>query len=293
MVTDFQKALPSAQIYVYDNNSTDATAEQARAAGAIVRMEPRQGKGNVVRRMFADVDADVYVMVDGDGTYDASSVQEMVDLLIEHALDMVVGRRVPRDGISVHRRGHAFGNAAFTRLLRTLFNDDFADVLSGYRVMSRRFVKSFPAQSRGFEIETELSAHAVEVGASWTDVSTPFISRFEESESKLRTVRDGISILLSTLRLFKEMRPLQFFGILFALLTMVSLGLGVPIVYEFVNSGLVPRFPTAILAVGIQTVGFICLTCGLVLKSVAQARKEARRLAYLQFGSLRHSSSVD
>jgi glycosyltransferase involved in cell wall biosynthesis len=282
VVNDFRRALPTAQIYVFDNNSTDATAECALRAGAIVRREHRQGKGNVVRRMFADIDADVYVMIDGDGTYDVDSAPEMVEIVLKDRFDMVVGCRVPLGDINVHRRGHALGNAAFTRLSRVLFDARFNDVLSGYRVMSHRFVKSFPVQSNGFEIEIELSAHAVEVGAAWTEVSTPFAARAEQSASKLRTVRDGIAILLTAVRLFKEMRPLQFFGVLFALLSMTSLALGIPIVYEFVETGLVPRFPTAILALGIQTVAFICLTCGLVLKSVTRTRLEARRLAYLQ-----------
>jgi glycosyltransferase involved in cell wall biosynthesis len=287
VVQDFRRALPTAEIYVYDNNSSDTTVSRATEAGAIVRREPRQGKGNVVRRMFADVDADIYVMVDGDGTYDAASSSSMVELLIEENLDMIVGCRVPEDALHVHRRGHAFGNAAFDRLLGLLFENAFSDAFSGFRVLSHRLVKSFPVQSNGFEIETELAAHAVEVGANWAEVPTPFRSRHEESESKLRTVRDGFSILSTAVRLFADMRPLQFFSILAFILTATSLALGVPIVYEYVNTGLVPRFPTAILAAGLQTVAFVCLTCGLILKSVARARKEARRLAYLQCAPVR------
>jgi glycosyltransferase involved in cell wall biosynthesis len=282
VVADFRAALPEAEIYVYDNNSTDATMERAMAAGAVVRTEPRQGKGNVVRRMFADVDADVYVMVDGDNTYDASTARLMVDMLIDRRLDMVVAARVPV-GDAAHRRGHALGNAAFTRLLKLLFGGGFTDVFSGFRAMSRRFVKSFPVRSDGFEIETELSAHAQEIVASVAEVPSAFGAREAGAESKLRTVRDGARILVTALRLFENMRPLQFFGILFLLLTALALALGIPVVNEYRETGLVLRFPTAILAAAIQTVAFISLTAGLVLKSVRSARQEARRLAYLRY----------
>jgi glycosyltransferase involved in cell wall biosynthesis len=286
VVHDFRQALPEADIYVYDNQSTDATPDRATTAGAIVRREPRLGKGNVVRRMFADVDADVYVMVDGDGTYHAPTARRMVDMLIDDHLDMVVGRReaVAHDD-RTYRRGHSTGNAAFTRVFRLLYGSDFTDAFSGYRVMSRRFVKSFPGTSSGFEIETELSAHAATVSALCAEVPTPYRSRNEHSDSKLRTYRDGVRILRVSLQLFKELRPLQFFGILFLVLTAIALGLGIPVVDEFAHSGQVPRFPTAILAAAIQTVAFICLTCGLVLQSVGRARQEVRRLAYLQIES--------
>jgi glycosyltransferase involved in cell wall biosynthesis len=286
VVHDFRQALPEADIYVYDNQSTDATHEHASTAGAIVRREPRLGKGNVVRRMFADVEADVYVMVDGDGTYHAPTARRMVDMLIEDHLYMVVGRREPvADDDRAYRRGHMTGNALFAKVFRLLYGSDFTDAFSGYRVMSRRFVKSFPGTASGFEIESELSAHAATISALCAEVPTPYRSRNENSDSKLRTYRDGIRILGVSLQLFKELRPLQFFGILFLLLTAAAVGIGAPVVDEYVHSGLVPRFPTAILAAAIQTVAFICLTCGLVLQSVGRARQEVRRLVYLQIES--------
>jgi hypothetical protein len=288
VVKDFQDALPEADVFVFDNASTDATTERARAAGATVRHEPKLGKGNVVRRMFADVEADVYVMVDGDGTYDAGAARSMVDLLLENQLDMVVGCRAPAtDDDAVYRRGHVAGNAMFTRTLRAAFGGDFTDVFSGYRVMSRRLVKSFPVQSAGFEIETELSVHAVQVGAACAEVPTAYGSRQHGTDSKLRTGRDGVRILLRSVGLFRQMRPMQFFGLLFVFLTALALALAVPIIDEYARTGLVPRFPTAILAAAIQTVAFICLTCGLVLENVVRARREARRLAYLQIPIIR------
>ncbi len=283
VVRGFAEALPEAELFVYDNCCTDATSQQAQMAGAVVRREPRLGKGNVVRRMFADVDADVYVIVDGDGTYDPGAARTMVGLLLDERLDMVVGCRSPApDDERVYRKGHAFGNAAFTRILRVVFGGDFTDVFSGYRVISRRLVKSFPAQSAGFEIETELSVHAVQLGAPCAEVATTYRSRQGDSNSKLRTVRDGVRILFTALGLFRHMRPLQFFGSLFVLLTALALALGIPIVDEYVRTGMVARFPTAILAAAVQTVAFICLSSGLVLENVVGARKEARRLAYLQ-----------
>lgn len=283
VVRGFAQALPEAELFVYDNCSTDATGQQAQTAGAVVRREPRLGKGNVVRRMFADVDAHVYVIVDGDGTYDPGAARTMVDLLLDERLDMVVGCRSPApDDDVVYRKGHAFGNVAFTRILRMVFGGDFTDVFSGYRAISRRLVKSFPAQSAGFEIETELSVHAVQLGVPCAEVATTYRSRQCDSISKLRTGRDGVRILLTALGLFRHMRPLQFFGSLFVLLTALAVALGIPVVDEYVRTGLVARFPTAILAAAIQTVAFICLTCGLVLENVVGARKEARRLAYLQ-----------
>ncbi|MDQ6797825.1 MAG: glycosyltransferase [Actinomycetota bacterium] len=283
VVAAFSQALPEADVYVYDNRSTDATAERARQAGAVVRREVRLGKGHVVRRMFADVEAEIYVMVDGDGTYEAAAARAMVDLLIDDTLDMVVGCRQPvPDQHDVYRPGHAMGNKVFTRALRTVFGGEFTDVFSGYRVMSRRLVKSFPIQSAGFEIETELNVHAVQLGAACAEVPTRYGNRDEDSDSKLRTGRDGIRIMMTILRLFRQLRPLQFFGILFVALTLVALALGIPVVEAYVDTGLVARFPTAIMAAAIQTVAFICLTCGLVLENVVGARKEARRLAYLQ-----------
>ncbi len=288
VVKAFSVALPSATVYVYDNNSTDDTVERARGAGAIVRSEPRQGKGNVVQRMFADVDADVYVMADGDGTYDAPSATAMVERLVAEQLDMIVGARVPvDDGGEVYRRGHEFGNRLFNRIAQVLFGATFDDIFSGYRVMSRRFVKSFPLNSAGFEVETEITVHAVEVAAACVEIPTPYGSRKEDSTSKLRTYRDGTRILRVALGLFKDLRPMRFFGILFALTTVVSLALGIPIIVDYVETGLVARFPTAILASGIQVLAFIFLTCGILLDGVNRNRREARRIAYLQVPSFR------
>ncbi len=283
VIRGFAQALPGAEIFVYDNCSTDGTSYQAQSAGAMVRREPKLGKGNVVRRMFADIDADVYLIVDGDGTYDPGAARTMVDLLLGERLDMVVACRSPAPGDDrVYRKGHAFGNVAFTRLLRLVFGGDFTDVFSGYRAISRRLVKSFPVQSSGFEIETELNVHAVQLGAPCAEVATTYRSRQGGSNSKLRTGRDGVRILVTAIRLFRQMRPLHFFGSLFVLLTALALLLGVPIVDDYMRTGLVARFPTAILATAIQTVAFICLSSGLVLENVVGARKEARRLAYLQ-----------
>lgn len=283
VVTDFRTALPQATVYVYDNASTDATAERARQAGAVVGAEPRKGKGHVVRRMFADVDADVYLLVDGDGTYDPSAAPAMINHLVANRLDMIVGSRVPVEGNpDVYRKGHTSGNALMTRLLRALFGGDFTDIFSGYRVLSRRFVKSLPVSSSGFEIETEISTHAVRVRAACSEMRTAYGSRVEGSDSKLQTYRDGFRILLTMLRLFEEIRPLQFFGICFTLLTITALALGIPVIGEYAHTGQVLRFPTAILAVSIQVVAFICLAAGIILRSVGSARDEQRRLAYLQ-----------
>ncbi len=285
VVRDFATALPGAAIYVYDNNSTDDTVERAAAAGAITRTEPRQGKGNVVQRMFSDVEADVYVMVDGDGTYEAGAATAMVDRLLDEGLDMVVGARIPETdedaGGEVYRRGHDFGNRAFTAIAKVLFGSDFDDLFSGYRVMSRRFVKSFPLQSAGFEIETELTVHVVEVSAATAEVPTRYGARKEDSASKLRTYRDGTRILLVAIGLFKDLRPMRFFGLLFLACTLAAFGLGIPVFVEFVETGLVPRFPTAILASALQILAFIFLICGILLESVSASRREARKLAYL------------
>jgi glycosyltransferase involved in cell wall biosynthesis len=288
VVTAFGRALPEATVYVYDNNSTDGTASVARAAGAVVRREPRQGKGNVVRRMLADIDADIYVIVDGDDTYDAGSARKMVDLLRAENLDMVVGVRIPVEGEDeVFRRGHTLGNRAFNRTARLLFGSGFTDIFSGYRVMSRRFVKSFPLTSSGFEIETEITVHAVEISASFAEVETPYGTRHAETSSKLHTYSDGIRILRRAISLFKELRPLRFFGLLFALFTIAALGLGVPVVAEYAGTGLVLRFPTAILAAALQILAFIFLTAGIVLDSVSRLRREARVLAYLAIPAAR------
>lgn len=283
VVRGFSEALPTAQVFVYDNGSSDRTVEMARAAGASVHFESRRGKGNVVRRMFADIDADIYVLVDGDGTYDSASAPAMVTQLVSERLDMVTGARVVDQCASgAYRRGHATGNAVFTRAVQTLFHGQFSDVLSGYRVMSRRFVKSLPMFSSGFEIEIELCAHADRMRAATAEVPTTYSSRHEDSTSKLRTVRDGVHILLAMLRLVEETRPLQFFAGIFALLTIVSVALGIPVLEEFAHTGRVLRLPSAVLAVSIQIIAFLALLAGAILRSVARTRDEIRQMMYLQ-----------
>jgi glycosyltransferase involved in cell wall biosynthesis len=282
VVSDFLDVLPAADVYVYDNASTDRTVERAAQAGAIVRHERRLGKGNVVCRMFADIDADVYVMADGDGTYDTTAAPGMVELLVRENLDMVVGCRKPiSDDKDAYPRGHVMGNWLFNRVLKMLFGMTLTDVFSGYRVMSRRFVKSFPVRFTGFEIETELAAHTIDIGLPFAEVVTAYRSRHLESKRKLRTFRDGIRIMLAAILLFKEMRPLRFFTLIALALTAIALVLGVPVVEEFLDTGLVPRLPTAVLSASIQIVAFICLTAGLVLDSVCRSRREAKRLVYL------------
>jgi glycosyltransferase involved in cell wall biosynthesis len=288
VVTGFRAALPAAEVYVYDNASTDDTIARALDAGASVGIERRRGKGNVVCRMFADLDADIYVLVDGDGTYDASAAPAMVDLLVRERLDMVVGARtaVGADAAAAYPRGHMFGNWLFTRLFRMLFGTAFTDVFSGYRIVSRRFVKSFPVRFPGFEIETELAAHTVDIGLPYAEVVTAYRARGEGSERKLRTVRDGFRIAVAAVLLFKEMRPARFFALIALLLTALALALGIPVVNEFIDTGLVLRLPTAVLAASIQIVAFICLTAGLVLDSVCRGRREARRLVYLSLPAI-------
>lgn len=282
VVTDFRASLPDATVYVYDNASTDATAERARAAGAIVRVEPLPGKGRVVRRMFADIEADIYVVVDGDATYDAAAAGPMVKRLLDEQLDMVVGRRVTSDvDGDAYRRGHTLGNRFFSRVLRVLFGSQFKDVFSGYRVMSRRFVKSLPVTSHGFEIETEITTHAVEVGAACVEVDTNYRARHVDSESSLRTYRDGFRILRKSIVLFRELRPLRFYTILSAIFTVVALALGIRVLIEFIETSKVPHFPTAILAASIQITAFVLLATGIILDAVGRGRRDARRLAYL------------
>jgi len=281
VVQDFRQALPSAQIFVYDNNSSDSTAEVARIAGAVVRSEPRRGKGNVVRRMFADIDADIYVLVDGDGTYHAPSAQLMIDKLVEERLDMVVGARHADDGNAAFRRGHQFGNRMLTSFVGLLFGRSFSDILSGYRVFSRRFAKSFPALAVGFETETELTVHALQLRMPIAEIVTPYGARADGSESKLNTYRDGIRISLTILKLFKEERPLPFFSILFAMLSLSSLILAFPIAMTYLETGLVPRFPTAILATGLMLLAFLSLASGFILDTVTHGRQELKRLFYL------------
>jgi glycosyltransferase involved in cell wall biosynthesis len=280
VVRNFRTALPEAAVYVYDNNSTDRTAEMAAAAGATVRSESYQGKGNVVRRMFGDIDAEIYLLVDGDDTYDALRARELVDLLLRGQLDMVNAARVSDDD-RAFRYGHRLGNRLLTGMVAIAFGDRLTDMLSGYRVFSRRFVKSFPALSPGFEIETELTVHALELRMKITEVETSYRPRREGSHSKLSTMRDGIRILRAITELIKEERPLQFFSALFVMLAVMSVALGWPIVIEYMQTGLVPRFPTAILATGVMLLAFLSLACGLILDTVTHGRLELKRMWYL------------
>jgi glycosyltransferase involved in cell wall biosynthesis len=279
-VRAFRMARPDATIYVYDNNSTDRTAEQALTAGAVVRREKCQGKGNVVRRMFADIEADVYVMSDGDTTYDASRVTELIDPVVLDGIDMVVGSRVAKDP-SAFRRGHGLGNGLFSFLARLIFGGQFVDLFSGYRAFSRRFVKSFPSITHGFEIETELTVHALDLRVPTAEIPILFYPRPEGSASKLRTIHDGLRILWMILRLAKEVKPLAFFSVWSALGAGVSVALAYPLLVTYIDTGLVPRFPTAILATGIMLLSFLSLACGFILDSVCRGRHEMKRLHYL------------
>jgi glycosyltransferase involved in cell wall biosynthesis len=286
VVRAFAAALPAATIYVYDNNSTDDTARKAENAGAIVHSEPRQGKGNVVRRMFADIDADIYVMADGDRTYDAASAPAMIERLARENLDMVVAKRQPANGsVGAYRLGHESGNRAMTRFVAELFGARFTDIFSGYRVFSRRFVKSFPALAAGFEIETELTVHALQLGLPVAEIPSPYHARPEGSASKLSTFGDGWRILLAILQLHKDVRPLRFFGAIGIALLAVAVVLTWPLLLTWLDTGLVPRFPTAILSTGIVLMAFISFACGIILESVARARLEVKRLAYLRYGA--------
>ena len=281
VIVAFRQVLPSAEIYVYDNNSKDQTARLAAEAGAIVRVERRQGKGNVLRRMFSDIEADVYVLVDGDDTYDAASAQGMITKLLADRLDMVVGTRLTTFDETAFRPGHQWGNKILTGFVSLLFGRELTDILSGYRVFSRRFVKSFPALSKGFETETELTVHALELRMPVAEVVTPYGMRPVGSESKLRTYRDGFRILKTIADLFKEERPLIFFSLLFVLLAFVAVILVIPVFITYVETGLVPRFPTAILATGIMILAFLSLACGFILDMVTLGRRELKRLSYL------------
>jgi glycosyltransferase involved in cell wall biosynthesis len=292
VVADFKKALPDAKVYVYDNNSKDRTCEVAAAAGAIVRKETLQGKGNVVRRMFADIDADIYLMCDGDVTYDAASAPALIDKLISENLDMVVGCRVDKE-VAAYRPGHRFGNALFTGSVAYLFGNRFTDILSGYRAFSRRFVKSFPALSNGFEIETELTVHALELRMPIGELDTPYGARLEGSQSKLSTFRDGYRILMMITKLFKNERPLFFYAIIFGLLALLAVGISIPVVMTYLDTGLVPRLPTAVLAASTMLLGFLALTCGLILDTVTHGRREIKRLAYLRVSSTRELGKLN
>jgi glycosyltransferase involved in cell wall biosynthesis len=280
-VAGFRAALPGAAIYVYDNNSKDRTVDYARAAGAIVRTEKMQGKGHVVRRMFADVEADVYVMADGDATYDAAAAPALVERLIAENLDMVVGARRSEVELA-YRRGHRFGNAMLTGMLARLFGNSFTDILSGYRVFSRRFVKSFPILSAGFEIETEISVHALELRMPVAEIETDYAARPEGSESKLSTYRDGWRILGTILNLFRIERPVLFYGDIGLILLILAVILATPLIHTYLLTGLVPRQPTAIMVTGLVILAFLSFFSGLILDTVTRGRRETRRLAYLQ-----------
>jgi glycosyltransferase involved in cell wall biosynthesis len=280
VIADFRKALPSAEIFVYDNNSSDRTVAMAREAGAQVRSERRQGKGHVVRRMFADIDADIYVLVDGDATYDAASAPRMIDALLSDHLDMVVGFRVDQ-AEAAYRPGHRTGNRVLTSFLSSVFGQAFKDILSGYRVFSRRFVKSFPVLSDGFEIETELSVHALELALPVAEIETPYYARPEGSFSKLNTWRDGFRILGTILKLYRSEKPLRFFTAIGIFLTLVSIGLAIPVIVTYLEGGIVPRLPTAVLSMGLMILAVLSVSSGLVLDTVTRGRREIKLLAYL------------
>ena len=283
-VAGFRAALPDATVYVYDNNSSDGTAKAAAKAGAVVRTERQQGKGHVVRRMFADVDADVYVMADGDLTYDPKAAPKMVDMLLAEQLDMVVGTRLHEEK-QAYRGGHVLGNKLFTGLLSGLFGRSFSDIFSGYRIFSRRFVKSFPVLSSGFEIETEISVHALELRMPVGEMETSYAARPEGSDSKLSTWSDGWRILKTIATLYRVERPALFYGSIGALLLALAVVLSVPLIVTYIHTGLVPRVPTAILVTGMTIVAVLCFFAGLILDTVTRGRREVRRLAYLSLGA--------
>jgi glycosyltransferase involved in cell wall biosynthesis len=279
-VEQFARALPDATVYVFDNNSTDGSDTVALAAGAVVRRVRQQGKGHVVRRMFADVDADIYVMADGDATYDAAAAPALIAAMLADRLDMVVGARTSEVD-AAYRRGHRVGNRLLTGLLRQLFGRSFTDILSGYRVFSRRFVKSFPVLSGGFEIETEMSVHALELRMPVGEIVTAYAARAEGSHSKLSTFRDGWRILRMMIELYRMERPLWFFGFLAGLVVLLGVFLGIPVVVTWLETGLVPRFPTVIAIVGLGILAALSITAGLILDTVTRGRQEMKRLAYL------------
>jgi glycosyltransferase involved in cell wall biosynthesis len=280
VVHDFRAILPDADIFVYDNNSFDQSSLRAAQAGAVVRTEKMQGKGFVVRRMFADVEADAYVLVDGDGTYDAASARDMLSMLIEKNLDMVVGQRKQHD-VTSYRRGHMLGNRLFTACVAVFFGQQFTDILSGYRVFSRRFVKSFPALAKGFEIETELTVHALNLSMPVAEYATPYFARPAGSISKLRTYRDGARILSTILRLLEHEKPFYLFSAIASVLAVASLILIAPVLAHYFKTGLVPRLPTAVLALGLMTLASLSFLSGIILESVAHGRREVKRLFYL------------
>lgn len=283
VISDFKKALPEARIIICDNASTDGTADIAKAAGADVIFEAMPGKGNAVRRLFSDIEADIYVMVDGDATYDAAKAPELISYLLEHRLDMVCGKRVA-SADAAYRTGHVIGNKMFTALVAGVFGQRFDDILTGYRVFSRRFVKSFPILSEGFEIETELTIHALELNMPVAEIASDYVERPEGSDSKLNTISDGLRISKLIVKLIKDERPMTFFGWLFLLFCGMSLVLGIPVIFSYLETGLVERLPTAVLASACMLLSFLFLACGFILDSVTRSRRERKRIAYLSVG---------
>lgn len=284
VVADFRRALPNARIFVYDNNSGDATATEAARAGAIVRSETRQGKGHVVRRMFSDIEADIYVLVDGDATYEAAAAPRLIAALLAGPCDKINGARV-HEAQAAYRPGHVLGNRMLSGLVSWLFGADSRDMLSGYKVLSRRFVKSFPATSRGFEIETELLVHALDLGIPMSEIDTNYKERPAGSISKLSTVKDGFRILGLILHLVRDLRPLQFFSLVGSIFFVTSILISIPVIVAFMETGLVARLPTAVLSVGVMLTALLALVTGLILDSVARGRREAKLLTYLQHPS--------
>lgn len=282
VVRDLKAAVPTMDVYVYDNNSTDATIERALEAGAIVRREERKGKGNVIRRAFSDIDADIYVTIDGDDTYEAADLPDMIEKLLSGPYDHILGVRQDDPELTAYRPGHAAGNKMFNQLTGWLFHDTVTDMLSGYRVFSRRFVKSFPAMSRQFEIETELTVHMMALRLPVAEHPVGFRDRPEGSESKLSTVGDGVRILRTIAQLVTHERPTLFYGLLSGLLAIVALILGIPVIVDFAQTGLVPRFPSAILAAALMTLAFLMASVGLILDGLRKARRETARLHYLE-----------
>ena len=280
VVRAFRAALPGATVYVYDNNSRDRTRQVAAEAGAVVRAEPMQGKGHVIRRMFADVEADVYLLVDGDDTYDADAAPAMIDQLVENRLDMVTGVRVT-EAAAAYRPGHRLGNRVLTGAVRAVFGNRITDMLSGYRVFSRRFVKSFPATATGFETETEFTVHALELHMPVGERATAYRERPPGSQSKLNTWRDGFRILGAIALLIRRERPLPFFAVVAGALFAAAVILAIPLFQTFWATGLVPRLPTAVLCTGLVLLSFLSLACGLILETVTRGRLEAKRIAYL------------
>lgn len=286
VVASFKRSLPDATIYVYDNNSTDGTADVARAAGAVVRHERLRGKGNVVRRMFADIDADIYLLADGDLTYDATRAPELVEAIAGRDLDMIVGAR-DGGGEKAYRRGHRLGNRLFNIALERLFGSDFKDIFSGYRAFSRRFVKSFPASASGFETEAELTIHALDLRLATEEIALPYGERPADSKSKLRTYRDGARIMWTIARMYYALHPMRVLGGVGAALTLLSLAIGGPVVVEFFQTGLVPKFPRAILAAALMQLSWLSFACGIIVQAISGTRRELKRMRYLDLPGVR------